>query len=560
MPRTRKMQATDLFEFSPKQLELCLAKADKRLAVGGIRSGKTTGALMYGLFRYVLKYPGVDILILRRTFRELEAGAITDLRTFATVDGKPTFEWNDTKHIATFPIYDVEGKLQGTSRAFFGSCTHNRERDIEQYLGQGYPFILLDECGQFSPDAWELLLSRNTVNPGCKPDAYGNLPRPVIWGCTNPIGPFWLYYKTLFVDKKPVGVEGAVRDPDTGKWFVAEGGERRCVYDPAEYACVHSTVLDNPTMLKRDPKIIARLNAMPTAKRDKMLFGLLDRVEGQYFDEFNPTPGWGNVLNLREDPDSIIWQPYQAVWAGWDWGMAHHNTIYFFTKAMVRRPGGSYKQKTVCFAEIVVNMRDQHLDQDAVVELVVRAAGTKDASGKHHGALPYPFRLSAIYFSHEKFARTMEQHSPADILSNKLRERGQCMVTPATRDRIGRATFTYQMLQTGDLVILDTCPEIINALPTLQRDPDRLDDVLKVDNKADDCYDGFSYGLFGQLGTRRKPQEQADRERLESIKDPFARRLVQFKLSMDNEAPLSASYQEPWESRLQYPDGHALKP
>lgn len=46
MPRTKKMQATDLFEFSPKQLELCLAKADKRLAVGGVRSGKTTGALM----------------------------------------------------------------------------------------------------------------------------------------------------------------------------------------------------------------------------------------------------------------------------------------------------------------------------------------------------------------------------------------------------------------------------------------------------------------------------------------------------------------------------------
>lgn len=534
MAKTKVIEAASLFEFSPKQLELALSPAPKRLAVGGVRSGKTTGAIMFGLFRYCLKYSGCDILILRRTFRELEAGAITDLKTFVKYDGKTAFDWNDQKKVATF---------SNGSRAFFGSCTHNRERDIEQYLGQGYPFILLDECAQFSPDAWELLIARNTVNASCQPFSDGSMPSPVIWGCTNPIGPFWLYYKTLFVDRRPVGVEGAVRDPD-GRWWVEEAGERRCVYNPADYACVHSTVLDNKAILKRDPGIVVRLNSLPPAKRDKLLFGLLDRVEGQYFDSFNAAY---HVTNLRDDPDAIIWQPHQACWAGWDWGMAHSNAIYLFTKALVRRPGGEYRLKTVCFSEIVT----QGQGQEELVSALIKKCKLPGSG--------LPLKLSAIYFSHEKFNRSMELHSPASVLSRLLRDSGQCAVTPATRDRVGSASFIYHTLQTGELVILDTCPEIINSLPVLQRNPDRLDDVLKVDNKADDCYDAFRYGLFGQLGTRNKPREVIEQEKVDAIVDPFSRFLTRFKITMNNEArkkPIRNS----WESRLRSPDGKNLRP
>lgn len=530
---SKVIPASKIFEFSPKQLELALSPSPLRMAVGGVRSGKTTGALMFGVLRYCLRFEKCDILILRRTFRELEAGAITDLKTFVTYDGKPAFDWNDQKKIASFP---------NGSRAFFGSCTHNKERDIEQYLGQGYPFILLDECAQFSPDAYELLQARNTVNAGCVPLEDGTLPDPIIWACTNPIGPFWLYYKTLFIDRKPIGVEGAKRDPD-GKWFVMEAGERRCVYDPARYAVSHSTVLDNPAILKRDPGIVARLNALPPAKRDKLLFGLLDRVEGQYYENFQPEY---HVLNLRDDPDAIIWQPHQAHWAGWDWGMAHYNAIYFFTRALVRRPGGDYKLKTVCYQEIVTQNKAQ---QELISMLQAKAKYPNTG---------VPTKLNTIFFSHEKFNRGMEQHSAADILSRLLREVGQCPVSPATRDRIGRASFLYNMLQTGELVILDTCPEIIQALPSLQRDPDHLDDVLKVDNKSDDCYDAFSYGLFGQLGLRKLPAEQRERALLDAITDPFAKRLAQFKATMNRESA-KQPFAFDWQARLRDPEGKRLR-
>lgn len=536
MPRKpRIIDASEIFEFQPKQLEGVLSRAPLRLSVGGVRSGKTTAALMFGMLEYTLKFAKCDILILRRTFRELEAGAISDLKTFVSYKGQAAFDWNDSKHIATF---------NNGSRAIFGSCTHNKERDIEQYLGQGYPFILLDECAQFSPDAYELLQARNTLNAGCQPLPDGTLPSPVLWGCTNPIGPYWLYYKTLFIDRKPIGVDGAVRHPD-GSWWVDENGESRCVYEPKRYWFGHSTVLDNPAILKRDPGIVARLNALPPAKRDKLLFGLLDRVEGQYFDSFNPQY---HVINLREEPDAILWQHHQPVWAGWDWGMGHSNAIYLFTKALVRVPSltnapeATYKLKTVCFAEIVTSDKDQA----TMVARLVRACKWPDDKT--------PFRLSAIFFSHEKFSRVMEQYTPADVLSRLLRENNQCPVTPATRNRIASASFIYNLLQTGELVILDHCADIINALPALQRDPDHLDDVLKVDNKYDDCYDAFRYGLFGQLSGRKKSTEQVQREKMAAMTDPFAKRMLQLKNTLNKEAK-SQPFRNPWERHLRLPDG-----
>jgi|HubBroStandDraft_4_1064222.scaffolds.fasta_scaffold03228_3 hypothetical protein len=520
------------FNFEAKQKALIYSSASERLAVGGVRSGKTTGALMFGVNYYCLRYRSCDMLVLRRTFPELEAGAITDLKTFAVnpEDQSLQFDWNDNKHTATFG---------NGSRIIFGSCQNNRERDIEKYLGQAYPFILVDECAQFSPDAWELLKIRNTINAGCMP-VNGTFPFPVLIGCTNPIGPYWLYYKSLFIDKKPPLLpEGAKRDAESGKWWVSEGGEERCIYDPAKYNCVHSTVLDNSFIVKRDPGLIARLDAMPKAKRDKFLFGLTDAVEGQYFDSFSPEH---HVINLRETPDAILWQAHQPCWAGWDWGMAHHNCIYLFTKALVRKAGGDYKLKTVCFGEIVTTGKSQ---------------GEMVAMLKAKCRLPNgtAIKLSAIYFSHEKFNRQMEQHTPADVLSQLLREVGLCMVSPATRDRIGRASFCYNLLQTGEVVILDTCPEIIQALPILQRDPDQLDDVLKADNKADDCWDGWSYGIFGQLAPRGKSREQAQLEQVHAIADPFARHLAQFKMTMNAQKGREQSQYAGWASHIRQPRG-----
>jgi hypothetical protein len=510
------------WEYLPKHRELIDQRpAPYRLSAGGVFSGKTCNALMYGIRNYALPYAGCNLLIVRRTLKELETGAISDLKEFVDEE---LFTWNEQKKIATF--------FNG-SKVIFAHCVHNLEADLKQYLGQKYPFMLIDEIGQFSPDSWERFVSRNGINPECKPDENGNMPHPTVWGCTNPIGPYWLYYKTIFVDKKPTPVpDGAWRDKD-GAWWV--GKPPRCIYDPRNYSFSHSTVLDNAPYLKRDPSIIPRLNMLSPAKRDKMLLGLLDRVEGQYYDVF---AGEHHVVNLREDPDAVIWQDFQPVWGGWDWGKTHYNAFYLFTRALVKSSlTGEYKLKTVCFREVV----SQGLDGKAMVDLIAKAA--------KHPKTGQSLKVQAIYFSHEKFVRDIEAHSPADAISKLLREKNLPMVTPATRDRVGRASFLYGQLQQSEIVILDSCEEIIAALPTLQTDPDHLDDVLKVDGKADDCYDGFTYGHFGQLQDRKKPREQREREEIESISDPLAKKLTQLRHTLNREKQLTGVSHD-WQSRL----------
>ena len=502
-----------IFKHQPKQTELLTRTArsgeiyveplaPQCLSVGGIRSGKTTGWLMYFVQHYCMKYAGCDILILRRTFKELESGAIADFKTFMP---KELFEYDQTKHVAT---------LINGSRVVFGHCQNNKERDIEQYLGQAYPGILVDECGQFSPDAWQMLYSRNTVNASCKPDEKGNLPIPAIIGCTNPLGPFYEYYRTVFVEKEPWQKPEDAKKDNSGAWWVPEAGEWRLIYEPKEYAYQRSTVMDNPKLLERDPGIIARLNSLPAAKRNKMLLGLDGKFEGQYFDVWEPEY---HVINLREDPEAIIWQDYQPVWMGIDWGIGHYTACYFFTRAMVKTSvGNDYKTKVVCFQEIVSGGGKTHKELAAMIN-------SKAVLNSK------PVKVSHIFFSHEKFSRQVSAHTPADEFSRELRVYGLPPVARATQDRIGRASLMYNMLKNGDLAVTDNCRELILAVPSLMRDPDLLDDVLKVDSKGDDVYDGFAYGLFGMMANKKRPDVELILDHAKTL-DPLAAHFYKMKM------------------------------
>ncbi len=480
------------------------------LEIGGQRSGKTVGKLMFGVQNYCLRWSHCDILVLRRTFSELDSGVIQDFKTFVP---EQLYTFNQTTRVGTF---------KNGSRVVFAGCVNNLDRDIEKYLGQTYPFILVDECGQFSPNAWEMLYARNLVNAACQEDEYGNLPAPAIVGCTNPIGPFWEYYHQKFVKHEPWEKEEGMRRAKDGSWWRLRSGEPVLAYNPNDYGYNHTTVLDNAVYLKRDPRVIERLRSLPEAKMKKLLLGYMDTVDGQFFDCFDYEQ---HVIDLREDPEAIVWEDWQPVWGGQDFGVGHWNAIYLFTKAKVRLSiGNEYRTKVVCFQEIAPETTGQtNVELANMLNAKAYYPRLPEDHPQHDRISGKRCKVSALYFSHEKFNRGMEAHSPADEYSRLLRERGLPSVSRASMDRIGSASFMYNMLKTGGIVILRTCPGIIQAIPSLQRDKDELDDVLKSDSKSDDRYDAFRYGLFGALGTRRTPQIEKDIAEANNIEDKFAR-------------------------------------
>lgn len=515
-----------LWEPTEKNKIIRASTACNRLRVGGTGSSKSSDAMMEMVTDYLLRFPGCFGLILRTTMPELERSNIPNFKAYVPSD---LYTYNDTKHIVTF---------YNGSKLFFSHMQYFTWKEMEAYQSSSFPVIFLDECGGIPLSVWMFFQARNRVNPECQPDTDGKWPTPCIMGATNPIGAYWAEYNDYFVVKKPDGLpEGSRRDKNGRFWSPVRGaasdprtpGDWRLEYDPYEWEYVQSTIFDNPHMLAKDPGIVDRLNRMPKELREKLLDGRLDTTVGQYFDVFDPNY---DVINLRDDPDAIIFQHWQPRWLGWDWGRAHWNAVFWFTKALVRRAGGEYRLKTVCYREYVDRGRDYIEMAEIVKKLTLLGLpGATDKDRAERKGCDY----RTAYFSHEKFAKQMEAESPAAKLSKYLMDRGLAGVTRGTTDRIGRATLLYHLLKTRELVFLDTCPEIIKAIPQCTRDEDNLEDVLKVDTKGDDCYDGASLGLFGELGTRPKPQEEQDREKVAAQTDPSAKVLLQYKLTQERE-------------------------
>lgn len=541
---------------TPKQQEAARCRAPMVVHVGAIRTGKTAGGIMNYVEHGLMRYPHCNMLVLRRTFPELQSGAIEDFRNHCPAE---LYTYNGSEHVATFT---------NGSRLRFGHCAS--EKDVKQYLGTAAPFIIVDECSEFSKETWNYIFSRNTVNPECRPDVTqpcggcgdpsrcGNpcMPVPQMLGCTNPFGSYWgSFYKPFFAKHDPKSLPKEARlhvhtercrgCSQEGTWWVRD----RCVYDPAKYGYVHSTIYDNPWALKNDPGLIDRLNMQTDeGMRRKLLFGDIDVDLGNYYGNWAADR---HVVDLKKDPSAVIWQEWQPVWGGCDWAIGDHYCCwYFFTIAMVKvlvttGEGESavlreeYRKKTVCFKEYV----QRGLTGQEFAALI--AATLRRPCDERLPA------VSTIYFSHEKFSRQVESHSPADIVSQDLQAVGLCGVQAATRDRIGRSTLLYRMLDDDDIVFLSDCSNIIESIPSLPRNEKVILDVLKPDGASlsDDCYDGLTYGLFGFFCSAPKPDDMVEEER-QARMDPLMRHMRRWDLTMKEMRKFDTDDRPLWQKRL----------
>jgi len=83
----------------------------------------------------------------------------------------------------------------------------------------------------------------------------------------------------------------------------------------------------------------------------------------------------------------------------------------------------------------------------------------------------------------------------------------------ANNDRQGRWQHMFRTLRSGELVICDTCPMLIEAIPTRIHDPDKEDDIWKdKGNPLDDCIDACGYGVYTWV---REPVKPIDLQRAE---------------------------------------------
>nr|UCS96193.1 MAG: terminase large subunit [Caudoviricetes sp.] len=282
----------DLSRTSGKQKAFFEART-RFVAYGGARGGGKSWAVRQKAALMALNYPGIRLLILRRTYSELRENHILPL--LAELYGAAKYK--ESEKAFTFP---------NGSRLRFGYC--DGETDVLQYQGQEYDAIFMDEATQFTEYQFQTLTA-------CLRGA-NSFPKRFYLTC-NPGGVGHAWVKRLFVTQK------------------YENSER-----PEDYTFIRASVKDNQVLVENDPEYVRMLENLPGDLRRAWLEGDWDVFQGQYFTEFRENLHVMEPFALPE-----WWRRYFTMDYGLDMFAAYWIAMDNFGRAYVYRE--AYKSNLV---------------------------------------------------------------------------------------------------------------------------------------------------------------------------------------------------------------------
>ena len=270
-----------------KQIQMLEAKT-KHVGFGGARGGGKSWAVRTKAKLLALRWPGIKLLIVRRTMPELMNNHVNILR-------------QELVGIAVYNDKEKALRFGNGSAIHFMYCA--KDGDLDRLQGVEYDVIFLDEATQLSE------YQMKTITACLR--GVNSFPKRIYYTC-NPGGQGHGYIKRIFVDRR---------------W---EAGER-----PEDYSFIQSLVTDNKALMERQPDYIKQLQALPEKLRRAWLEGDWEVFEGQFFEDFRAVPDpvkcaeaglsieeaaaqgrWTHVLPAR--PPAPGWKLYRS----FDWGYA----------------------------------------------------------------------------------------------------------------------------------------------------------------------------------------------------------------------------------------------
>lgn len=451
--------------------KLFLADKHKYIAYGGARGGGKSWGVRTKAKLLASRYPGIRMLIVRRTYKELEGNHITILKS-------ETHGW---------------AKYNGTSKTLsftngsvieFMYCA--KDGDLDSLQGQEYDVIFIDEATHLSE------YQMKAITACCR--GVNSFPKRVYYTC-NPGGQGHAYIKRVFIDRRFNKYE-----------------------KPEQYSFIQALVDDNTALMRAQPEYVEQLEALPEKLRKAWREGRWDVFEGQVFGEFTDNPDgyrsqrWSHVIEPFEIPQS--WQIYR----GFDWGYAkpfscgwyaidHENCMY-----RIRELYGCTGEADVGVEWTVNQVADKIAEIEGTDPLLKgrKVLGVAD---------PAIFQENGG----ESIAETMEKYrvyfEPGDHA--RIPGKMQCHYRLAF-DPDGKAMF----------YVFNTCRHFIRTVPALIYSETQVEDV---DTKMEDhIYDEWRYVCMARpIAPRPKtirkhvdPQNVEDplnmiREREERLNRPY---------------------------------------
>ena len=388
--------------------------------------------------------PKRNSAIFRKTYPELEANHIRPL--FQEHPGLRPF-YNESKKLLTLP---------NGSTIRFAYC--EGEKDVAREQGQEIHDLGIDEVGQWEEGVFRTILGSNrSSNPAIK-------PRCALSANPGGLGHQWL--KRLFIQR--------------------QFNERERALD---YAFIQSLIADNPALIEADPDYVHRLNTETNeALRKAYLYGDWDAMAGQYFGE------------LRREkhvvPDFPI-PPHWNRFGAYDYGFNHPASFGWFA---VDEDGIVYLYRRLKRRKLRVDQFVTEVKEFPDTQALAYVVAGHDCWGKKSNTInayqgENPPTIAEEWLKHD-------HRDPRDY---------GITLKQALIDRIQgahqmRSYLAWQGRPGGEprLKIFESCSGVFDCLASMIHDPDKPEDVLKVDasdsnpDGGDDDYDMTRYGTMSR--------------------------------------------------------------
>lgn len=427
------------------KLEIVLQKKQE-LFLSKIES---TRNVLFGGAKGGGKSGGLRRVLLLRRFEYPGTSAAIFRKTYPELEGN-----HIRKLFEEYPqlrgYYNDSKKLlslpEGSSIEF---CYARNEKDLGNYQGREWDDLAVDEAGEWTE---QLLLRLRQSNRSSKP---GIKPRTIYTG--NPGGVGHAYLKRVFVMRQFKEDE------------IAE-----------DYAFIPAKVDDNPALIENDPEYIRILNAEPNlALRKAYRDGDWDIYAGQFFQDLS--------RDIHVVPDFTPPSHYTRFCA-YDYGYNHPAVMGWFC---VDGDGYVTLYKLMAKSQVYV--------ETFARECLKLEPDTKDL---------------AVFAGYDCWAAkaVMKEKNPPTV-AEEFAANQILGFRRATIDRIPGASHVRSYLQPRPAAngrlrprfqMTESCAQAFDCLARMVHDPNRAEDVLKVDasngdpDTGDDIYDMVRHGLMSR--------------------------------------------------------------
>ena len=311
------------------------------------------------------------------------------------------------------------------------------------------------------------------------------IERPKFGAGTNPGGPGHAWVKKYWVSKEyPVELQ---RKAD-------------------QFVMVRAKASDNPHLVEGYHD---SLTTLPPDMARKVAHGDWDVYTGQYFPRFDPKI---QVIPHAEAMARI--QPWHVRSLSGDWGFDHPHCFHWHSK--------DERNWVITYSELW----DRGVGEAEVGRRITEREAQFFKLAKLNG---FTFSWDAL----GKMSPRSQRSQPKTIGQLISEALGPRIPKPHPNDsspgvRLIRARLMSQVIEAGTWLISDACPKLIEAIPSMIRDPDHPEEMLKIDwNEAtigDDPVDSAGMGLQWMIGTSVKPDAVKLEERIQGVREQFLAR------------------------------------